>query len=202
MSRTVWGWVALLAALLIALVWILPINGQIEIPGSRSEATLYPLISIDPANAPPGSDAVVSVEDRVSWAHVKLSINGAPATFMGWSEVDAGHLWRWQWQVRVPPAHEGLAVEFFHDCHTGCQRRATLVTGEPMVAQSPLGAPTKLCVDFANPERDWHNRQGWTVDMTYMRLADDEVDRYWGVDALAARLAQARRKGLRTLVRV
>lgn len=202
MTRTVWRWVALLSALLIVLVWILPINGQIEMPGNGTRGTLYPLIAIEPANAAPGSDVLVTVEDRVSWAYVKLTINGAPATFVGWSEVDAGQLWRWQWRMRMPPANEGLMVEFLHDCHTGCQRRAILAVGEPVATQSPLGAPTKLCVDFADPERDWHNRQGWVVDMTYMRLADDEVDPYWGVDALAARLAQSRRKGLRTLVRV
>jgi hypothetical protein len=38
--------------------------------------------------------------------------------------------------------------------------------------------------------------------MTYMQLADDEIDPYWSVDALADRVAQAERKGLRVLVRV
>lgn len=95
-----------------------------------------------------------------------------------------------------------MTVDFYHDCHTGCQHRGTLAVGEPAATPIVPGAPTKLCVDFVDPARDWHNRQGWVVDMTYMRLADDEVDPYWGVDALAARVAQAAAKGLRVLVRV
>lgn len=203
MTRQLWGLVAVLAALLIALVWLLPIEGQIVFQSDRDEQnTLEPVITLDPPDAAPGSEALVTVTDAVSWAYVKLTVNGAPATFVDWAETQPGRQWRWQWRVQMPAAEDGMQVDFFHDCHTGCQRRATLALGEPQTAAPPSGALTKLCVDFADPTRDWHGRQGWTVDMTYMRLADDEEDPYWGVDALAARLAHATRMGLRMLVRV
>jgi len=60
---------------------------------------------------------------------------------------------------------------------------------------------TKLCTVMADPERNWHNRSGWVVDITYMKLADDRQDSYWSVDALAARVAAAARQGLRVLAR-
>jgi hypothetical protein len=202
MTRELWGWVALLAALLILLVWLLPIRGQIVLQtAGGADNTLYPAIALDPANPAPGSEVRVTVTDAVSWAYVKLTVNDTPATFVDWTEIQPGRLWRWQWRVLLPADAEGIGVDFYHDCHTGCQRRGTLAMGEPATPLPP-GPPTKLCVDFADPARDWHQRQGWVVDMTYMRLADDEQDPYWGVDALAARLAQATRQGLRTLVRV
>lgn len=203
MTRQIWGLVALLAALLIALVWLLPIEGQIILrSGGSNPNALYPAITLEPANPLPGEDVVVTVTDLVSWAYVKLTVNDAPATFVDWEEVQPDRLWRWRWQMRLPAASEGMRLDFYHDCHMGCQRRGTLALGQPPAAGPPLGAPTKLCLDFPDPERNWHNRQGWAVDMTYMRLADDELDPYWGVDALAARVAQATRKGLRVLVRV
>ena len=209
MTRQLWGLVGVVAALLIVLVWLLPIEGQITLQTARSEdKALYPLIEVEPLNAAPGAKVVVSVTDAVSWAYVKLTVNGAPATFVNWSETQAGRQWRWQWTVQMPAAREAMTVDFYHDCHTGCQHRGTFALNEAvapdeaMATAVPPGPPTKLCVDFADPARDWHGRQGWAVDMTYMRLADDEDDPYWGVDALAGRLAQATRKGLRVLVRV
>jgi hypothetical protein len=202
MTRQHWGEVALLAGLLIMLVWLLPIEGQVILQTGRSDTTaLNPSIVVEPANPTPGSEVLVTVTDERSWAYVKLTVNGAPATFVDWREMEPGRLWRWQWRTRMPAADEGVVVDFFHDCHTGCRRRAMLALGQPATVV-PSGPPTKLCVDFADPARDWHGRQGWVVDMTYMRLADDEEDLYWSVDALAARLAQATRKGLRVLVRV
>lgn len=203
MTRQLWGLLALLCALLIALVWLLPLDGQISLhAGNAPRNTLYPRIVLEPANAAPGSVATVTVADGVSWAHVKLTLNGAPATFVEWSEMPTGGEWRWQWQVRMPPADAPMHLDFYHDCHQGCKHRGTLALGEGVMAPPPAGAPTKLCLDFVDPTRDWHGRQGWVVDMTYMRLADDEEDPYWGVDALAARTAQATAKGLRVLVRV
>ncbi len=203
MTRQLWGWVALLAAFLLVLLWLLPIQGQVVLQTSNpSRTTLFPSIVLEPANPAPGSEVFVTVTDEVSWAHVKLTINGAPASFVDWAESKPDHRWRWQWRMRMPVTTEGIMVDFYHDCDTGCQRRGTVAMGDPPATTVALGPPTKLCVDFVDPNRDWHNRQGWVVDMTYMRLADDEDDTYWSVDALAARLAHAMRKGLRVLVRV
>src|SRR5690606_37103033 len=62
--------------------------------------------------------------------------------------------------------------------------------------------PTKLCVAFADPERNWHGRRGWVVDIAYARLADATEDRFWNVDALAERVYQATEAGVRVLVRL
>lgn len=202
MSRRYWGWVALLSLLLIMLVWLLPIRGQLRLQSGSRTGALYPHIVLDAANPTPGSEVLVTVTDVESWAYVKLTANGAPAAFVDWSEVEPGQLWRWQWRVRVPAAGEGVTLDFYHDCHTGCRRRGSLAFGNSLTTATAPGAPTKLCVVFADPARNWHNRQGWVVDMTYMRLADDTQDPYWSVDALAARVALANRQGLRVLVRV
>ncbi|HNS40211.1 MAG TPA: hypothetical protein PKJ56_08195, partial [Promineifilum sp.] len=50
-----------------------------------------------------------------------------------------------------------------------------------------------------NPERDWHNRRGWSVELTYAQLAEAE---YWGIDDLSQRVETATNKGLLVLVRV
>jgi hypothetical protein len=203
MSRQRWAWVALSALLLTLLIWLLPIRGQVAVQSSNPQTVaLYPSIVLDPSTIAPGRETLVTVTDEVSWAYVKLTVNDAPATFVDWAEVQPGQLWRWQWRVPAPAGGEAITVDFYHDCHTGCRRRASVVLGQPLAATPAPASPTKLCVAFADPQRDWHNRQGWVVDMTYMRLADDEQDPYWSVDALAARLAGATRQGLRVLVRV
>lgn len=58
--------------------------------------------------------------------------------------------------------------------------------------------PTKLGVVFVNPERDWHNRAGWVVDLTY---AAQEYTGYTA-DDLAERVYRNTVQGLRTLIRV
>jgi hypothetical protein len=50
-----------------------------------------------------------------------------------------------------------------------------------------------------NPERNWHERSGWVVEVTYATLSEEP---YWGVDDLAARIAKHQKKGLRVFVRV
>ena len=74
-----------------------------------------------------------------------------------------------------------------------------MALGKGEATPFPAGLPTKLGLVFANPERDWHGRSGWAVDLTYAKAADDP---YWGIDALAVRVHQAAAKGLRVLVRV
>ncbi|MFV0644491.1 MAG: hypothetical protein ACK5NN_08330, partial [Sphingomonadaceae bacterium] len=99
-------------------------------------------------------------------------------------------------------------------CKTGCRLRGQThlkTTGDnsangsadrQQAATNPVRQPTKLCTVFPNPERDWHNRSGWVVDLTYTRWADSEEDRYWTVDELAARVHDATEQGLHVLVRV
>ncbi|MFN4294538.1 MAG: hypothetical protein ACK4JD_10435 [Thermoflexales bacterium] len=73
-----------------------------------------------------------------------------------------------------------------------------MMLGEP---PSPSSAPlpTKLGLVFPNPDRDWHGRSGWAVEVTYVRRAQEPG---WGVDDLAAKVYRHRAKGLRVLVRV
>ena len=120
-----------------------------------------------------------------------------------------GGTWTWQWTGVLPGAGvvartEGVRIVFYHDCQTGCVERGQMVIGntdQKPVASAPSvrGLPTKLGVVFANPERDWHGRSGWDVELTYARLAEEA---YWGIDDLAARVYKATAKGLRVLVRV
>jgi hypothetical protein len=69
--------------------------------------------------------------------------------------------------------------------------------GQQTAAQ-PL-RPTKLGAVFADPQRDWHGRSAWDVELTYADLADRA---FWGIDDLATRVHRATASGLRVLVRV
>ncbi|HRA64821.1 MAG TPA: hypothetical protein PL187_02300 [Caldilinea sp.] len=145
----------------------------------------------------------VVVTDRQPWSHVLLTVNGEPALLQGWEEQPLLNTWTWSWNFAMP-ASASPEVLFYVDCLTGCRTRGRLVLAaseqEVVEAADDLRA-TKLCTVMADPERNWHNRSGWVVDITYMKLADDRQDSYWSVDALAARVAAAARQGLRVLAR-
>jgi hypothetical protein len=206
-------WAILAVLALLGGYWLLPISGQVVvIPEDRSAALPWPRITMSPVAVELGQTATIEVTDVAAWGHVRLTINGAPARLERWWQTPGG-AWTWQWTVRLTeettgsPAR-GLVVAFYRDCDTGCVQRGQMVIGGPSAPLPPptpgFGAPTKLGVVFANPERDWHGRQGWDVELTYARLADSwaEADVRWGIDQLAARVHRARQQGLRVLVRV
>ena len=191
-----YGW-ALGALGVLALVWLLPIEGWVVLlPGEQ--ATLpWPQFKLDPPAPRPGDVVRITVTDVTPWAFVQLTAGDVPADVLG-SDRRAGGLWTWSWLFTAPEA-EGYDVVFYRDCHLGCLERGRLTLGKPPATRAPAGPPTKLGVVFPSLERDWHGRAGWAVEVTYAHQAEAP---YWGVDDLATRVAAHRARGLRVLVRV
>lgn len=209
-----WWW--LLVVLFLLLYWQLPIQGTLLISSLPLDVNpQWPQIGLEPTTPQPGAEVTVTVVDNTPWTHVRLTVNGTPATFQNVQVLPGGATWQWSWRftmpVTLPPTanlsnNGGTLLEFYRDCATGCRLRGRRLLEPLLAAQQSLpkasGPPTKLCVNFPDPARDWHGRSGWVVDLTYAELADDERDRYWSIDTLAQRVTQAAAKGLRILVRV
>ncbi len=192
-----WWWAFLILALLGG-YWLLPISGQVlVIPGGGSEALLWPQMRLQPSSPRPGQEVTLWVTDIVAWPYVLLTVDGRPAHLEKWPPGPGDDLiWKWTFVV---PDNGSCTLVFYHDCHTGCVERGRMAVGaEPTPSPASL-MPTKLGVVLANPQRDWHDRSGWDVELTYARLAEDD---YWGIDDLTVRVHQATDKGLRVLVRV
>lgn len=208
-------WRLLLVLALLAGYWLLPISGQvIVLQGDRATALTWPRIHVSPASIEPGRTVIVEVTDVVPWGHVLLTVSGYSAGQERWWQAPGG-IWTWQWTVTltrpmIGPSDRGTVFTFYRDCDMGCIQRGQFALGgrllEPDLARgpAPAGLPTKLGVVFANPDRDWHGRRGWDVELAYVRLADAQAapDAHWGADQLAERVHQATTKGLRVLVRV
>lgn len=190
-----WWWAILLLALS-GTVWLLPISRQVILTPGDS-ASLWPQMRLKPALPRPGEQAVLWVTDATPWVHVLLTVDGQTLHATHWEE-NPGGTWTWEFRFTAPET-AGYALVFYHDCDTGCvEQGRAVVSAESQPAPSIL-MPTKLGTVFANPQRDWHGRSGWDVELTYSRLADEE---YWGIDDLAARVHRATGQGLRVLVRV
>jgi hypothetical protein len=203
-----WGWVPVLL-LLLGGYWLLPIAGQVTIwPGQTPVQPLWPQMVISPPNPQPGEAITILVTDTTPWANVRLSVAGQLATFSDWQAQPALNRWSWHWTGVMPALDTSVdqAVSFYRDCATGCRLRGRLALAEAAATSVEeavaVGQVTKLCVGFANPARDWHGKQGWIVEVTYVRLADSEDDPFWNVDQVAARVQQATAKGLTVLLRV
>ncbi len=187
-------WLGLLLVALLGGYWLLPISGQVlVVPGGAALA--WPQFRLQPAAAG-GQGLALQVTDMAPWPHVLVTVDGQAAYPAKWW-ANPGRTWTWQWALAAAPA--GTEVAFYHDCHTGCVERGRASVGGGEAAAPPAGAPTKLGVVFANPQRDWHGRSGWDVELTYARQAGDV---YWGIDDLAAHARAATARGLRVLVRV
>lgn len=202
-------WKAIVVLALLGGYWLLPISGQVIVaPGDSSPSLVWPSMRLVSPSVRPGESVTLQVADVVPWAHVLLTADGHPVPLDKW-QANLGGTWTWQWTWVLPgPGEaakaEGVRIGFYHDCQTGCVERGQMVIGNagqkpPPFVPSVQGLPTKLGVVFANPERDWHGRGGWDVELTYARLAEEA---YWGIDDLAARVYEATAKGLRVLVRV
>lgn len=185
----------LLVAALIG-YWLLPISGQVIVMTNQGAAWPWPHMQMQPGSPRPGQKVTAWITDNQPWSHVNFEVNGAPARLEE-AQVNAGNTWTWQWSFTAPDT-SGYALTFYHDCHTGCQTRGLWAVGGGAASPDNL-TPTKLGVVFPNPNRDWHGRQGWGVELTYAQLADEES---WGLDALATRVQQDIGRGLRVLVRV
>ena len=185
--RKFW-WLILIAIILLA-YWLLPISGQVIVIPGTGDNLPWPQFRLDPPAPSPGSVATVVVTDIEPWAFVTLTVNGVPALSQG-EAVRSGTTWTWRWTFTVPveeASESGYEIMFYRDCHTGCVARGRFTVGEGMPQPaSAATVPTKLGVVLANPSRDWHNRSGWVVEITYARKAEEF---FWGVDDLAARVA-------------
>jgi hypothetical protein len=193
----------LLLALALALgYWWLPIRGQVIIMSGTTQSSfgVWPQVWTDPPGAGPGDPLIIYVRDTVPWSYIKLQIDGIDVS-RDEAYGAGGGPWTWRWHVRAPAA-AGSTLVFYHSCHTGCTERgrATFGTAASADPNAPPLRPTKLGAVFADPQRDWHGRAGWTVELTYVQRQSDDVD--FSIDGLARRAQQAQRQGLRVLVRV
>lgn len=213
MSRLHYELKILLGTLIVAIlfglwIWLWPVSGQVIIsPSTSASLALWPQFVADPALPQPGEKVTLTITGTEPWANLSLMIHGHSATLLKSEQGLSIITWVWTFQLPEDIPSQ-IPVILYSDCHTGCRLRAqaTLATAtvdppEDSLPTKELKA-TKLCVIFPNPERDWHNRSAWAVDLTYARWADSEEDRYWTVDALAERVYHAKQQGLRILVRV
>ncbi len=181
------------------------------LPGEGS-APAWPRMRLAPESPRAGQVVSLWVTDRVPWAHMRLTVNGRPARYepppLEQGEGQGARSWTWEWTFEMPEGgRDGVELVFYHDCHLACVERGRMwlvAAGEEgdvarAVATRPALRPTELGVVFPHPERDWHGRAGWAVELSYAR--EPEVD-FWGIDDLAGRVWAHRAKGLRVLLRV
>lgn len=203
-----WGWL-LAVALLVGLFWWLPIEGTVLVSSQPLDPNAqFPQYVFVPSSPRPGDEVLVNITDNVPWTHVELMVNDQPATFVETQALPLRQQWSWSWRFTMPSldaedhAPTETILSFYRDCDSGCRLRDRRAL-EPFATAGELlpkeaGLPTKLCVDFPDPDRDWHGRSGWGMDLTY---AAADVS-YWQMDALAGRVQQGAEQGLRMLVRV
>lgn len=190
-------WAALFLAL-VGGVWLLPISGGVMvIPGEAPDAPHWPIVRLAPSLPKPGQRVDLWVSDVEPWPYVQLVIDGQRIDPVAWP-AGGDETLIWKWSFVVPEGGARRAV-LYHDCHTGCVEWKRIDLGVAYLPPPINLTPTKLGVVFANPDRDWHSRSGWAVELTYARLAEEG---YWGIDGLVARVDRATAKGLRVLVRV
>lgn len=182
--------------------WLIPIPGQILlVPDNWQQINAWPQVRINTAGLQPGEEATLVLYDTIPWAHVKLIAEDKEGILRDSESDSASGVYRWDWSFVVPDT-PGYRFDFYHDCDSGCRAWTSVTVGQASAPDNISAAeqiPTKLGVVFANPERDWHNRRGWDVELTYAQLSDTE---YWGIDDLAMRVKAATDKGLLVLVRV
>lgn len=182
--------------------WFLPIHGQILVitDPSRSAFGIWPQIWLDPPVTRLNEQMTVYVRDNAPLSYIKLTIDGVEVP-RDESFPTGNGPWTWRWNALAPNA-SGYTLVFYHSCHEGCVERGRVTFGSvpaPELQRPPL-RPTKLGVVFANVERDWHERAGWTVELTYVDQQTDDID--FSIDGLARRTQEATQRGLRVLVRV
>jgi hypothetical protein len=192
-----WWWGAL-ALVVLGGYWLVPVSGRVVIETGSAQAGTWPRLRLDPPVPRAGDPVVLKVSDTQPWTYVRLTVNGRAASPSEWGK-SAERTWTWTWALDGRDLDPPSELVFYHDCDTGCVERGRFTLGEAPVETPAAYLPTKLGVVFADPDRDWHGRSGWDVELTYARLAEDE---YWGIDDLAWRVQQAVDRGLRVLVRV
>jgi hypothetical protein len=192
-----WWW-TLLALLVLGGYWLLPISGRVVVESGNTQAGTWPRLTLDPLSPRPGESIVIQVTDTQPWSYVLLSVNGHTLSPLEWEE-SAENRWSWTWKLDAYEPGTTTELVLYHDCDTGCIKRGQFILGEAPSRGTMSRLPTQLGVVFGDPDRDWHGRSGWVVELTYARLAEAE---FWGVNDLATRVQQATDRGARVLVRV
>jgi hypothetical protein len=192
----------ILTLLILGGYWLVPIRGQVAVVSQEAtSAMLFPQIRIEPALPQARQAVTVWVTDGVPWTNVRIGINEKSIAAKNW-RANPGGTWSWSIDFAMPEM-KSVTVTFYHSCDKGCIERGRMVIGKVQSTISSSAVPTKLGVVFADPDRNWHGRSGWDVQVTYARLDEKNQDReYWGVDGLAERVQQSVANELRVLVRV
>jgi hypothetical protein len=190
-------WPYIVVVVLLIGYWFLPIEGAVILYGGDTQQEIWPRFNLQSQSSISGNTAEIIVNDVEPWSYVELLVNNKRAEPMG-SPVRNGNIWTWRWSYKVPE-EESYHVAFYINCHLGCEERGSITVGQPSGNATKQLIPTKLGVVLPNPDRDWHGRSGWAVEITYATMAEEP---YWGVDDLALRISHHREMGLRVLVRV
>jgi hypothetical protein len=203
MAAKIWAWVrwislVLLILVLAAVYWLIPFQGGVlVIPGDAPDAPHWPVVRLSPDLPQPGQTVDLWVTDVEAYPYVKLQVAGVSHEPVAWpSAADDTLIWKWRFTI---PEQGARTAVLYHDCHTGCVVWKRIDLKGDYAPPRIDTVPTKLGVVFANPDRDWHGRSGWVLDLTYARSASEA---YWGVEDLAGRVQQASARRLRVLVRV
>ena len=187
--------ILVLIAISVFAYWLLPISGQLAyISDSAAQTNTWPQVNVVSKDE---NTVEVVVQDVTPWTFVHLEQLGTEAVLVEHGSQNEQGVWQWVWQVQGKPTTKTLNL--YHSCDRGCQLWTTTKTAVVTPTANPPLTPTKLGLVFANPDRDWHNRQGWTVEITYANLAEEP---FWGIDDLARRVQQAEQNGLNVLVRI
>ncbi len=184
----------LLLVIALGAIWALPFQAQVLVTtGTVAQALPFPQARLEPR----AQTTDLFLTDNAAWSNVGLTLNGKFYPALDW-QAPANGIVTWRWEF-TPSALNGDIV-FYHSCQTGCVERTRLGVGKANETAVPdAWNPTKLGVVSANPKRDWHERSGWDVEMTYATLAEDKES---GIDELARHVYLADAQNLRVLVRV
>ncbi|MDF1513646.1 MAG: hypothetical protein P1S60_07550 [Anaerolineae bacterium] len=185
------------AVVLVIGYWLVPIRGSVILLTGDEKNESWPRFELRHLDQPPGSVADIVVHDIQPWSYVELVVDHKSAELLN-APIKSGSVWTWTWQYKVPEKDQ-YEIIFYFNCHTGCEERSRMAVGQPERKATIDFLPTKMCVVLPDSERNWFNRQGWVVEITYTSLAEES---FWGVDDLASRIAEHTKKGLHVLVRV
>ncbi len=181
--------------------WWLPISGKVMvITENQAMQPPWPRLRLEPDPPRPGETAVAILADETPWVYVELLVDGQQkGRFLRYLPTPFGY-GEWSWAFTVPET-DSYQLTFYHDCDRGCNVWAEQTVNNVVNLHrfDSTRVPTKLGVVFPHPERNWHGRAGWVVELTYAQQASAP---YWGIDDLARRVETAVSAGHHVLVRV
>lgn len=189
-------WIGLIAIALLGL--LMPRMGDVTYTSKKqNEAMTWPQFTVTKTDGDEPTWRVIA-KDVVPWTHVLLENGTDQIVPLEHGGQDRTGAWVWEWIL--PEGSAPFHLQFFHSCEKGCQTwgDAWVSAADPFTITEKT-TPTKLGVVLADPERNWHGKQGWSVEIAY---ADSLEEDYWSVDDLALRVRQLDANGVRVLLRV